>query len=135
MDYRVVTSDFAVAPQISPEHIKEIKALGYVAIINNRPDHEVEGQPTSEEIRVLVEEAGLDYYFLPIQSGSLPMEAVEQTKELIAKIDGPAFAYCRSGTRSITLWAFSKIGQTETQEVINSVEKAGYNLPFLQNYL
>ncbi len=63
------------------------------------------------------------------------MEAVEQTKELIAKIDGPAFAYCRSGTRSITLWAFSKIGQTETQEVINSVEKAGYNLPFLQNYL
>jgi len=135
MDYRTVTSDFAVAPQISPEHIKEIKALGYVAIINNRPDHEVEEQPTSDEIRIIVEEAGLDYYYLPIQSGTLPMEAVEQTKELIAKINGPAFAYCRSGTRSITLWAFSQIGKAEPKDIINSVEKAGYNLPFLQNYL
>ncbi len=135
MDYRVVTSDFAVAPQISPDHIKEIKALGYVAIINNRPDNEVEGQPTSQEIQKLAEEAGLNYYFLPIQSGTLPMEAVEQTKELISQINGPAFAYCRSGTRSITLWAFSQLGQSTTQEVINSVENAGYNLPFLQNYL
>ena len=135
MDYRVVTSDFAVAPQISPDHIKEIKALGYVAIINNRPDNEVEGQPTSEELSKLAEEAGLDYHFLPIQSGTLPMEAVEQTKELIAQIDGPAFAYCRSGTRSITLWAFSQLGQSTTEDIINSVEKAGYNLPFLQNYL
>ena len=135
MDYRPVTNTFAVAPQISLEDIESIKGLGYVAIINNRPDHEVPGQPTSEEMKKCAEAAGLDYHFLPILSGSLPVEAIEQTKTLISQIEGPAFAYCRSGTRSITLWALSQINQENAQDIIASVENAGYNLPFLRNYL
>lgn len=135
MDYRPVTKEFAVAPQISTANIEEIKALGYVAVINNRPDNETIDQPTSDEIQTLVEAAGLDYYFLPIQSGTLPEDAVHQTQELISKIDGPVFAYCRSGTRSITLWALSQIGKTETKDIISATEQAGYNLPFLHNYL
>lgn len=135
MDYRPVTKSFAVAPQISLEDIEAIKELGYVAIINNRPDDEVPGQPTSEDIKKAAVAAGLEYHFLPILSGSLPMEAVEQTKELISKIDGPAFAYCRSGTRSITLWALSQMNQCPPQEIITSVENAGYDLPFLHNFL
>jgi uncharacterized protein (TIGR01244 family) len=135
MDYRPVTKSFAVAPQISLDDIETIKELGYVAIINNRPDEEVPGQPTSEDIQKAAVAAGLEYHFLPILSGSLPMEAVEQTKELISKIDGPAFAYCRSGTRSITLWALSQMNQCPPQEIITSVENAGYDLPFLRNFL
>lgn len=134
MDYKVVTDQFAVAPQISPDNIEEIKSLGYKVVINNRPDEETPGQPGTDDIRSLCENAGLQYYHLPIQSGTLPVEAIDQTRDLLNKIEGPVFAYCRSGTRSITLWALSQIGHQPSDQVISAVEKAGYDLPFLHNY-
>ncbi len=135
MDYKIVTSNFAVAPQITPSDIQTIKELGYVAIINNRPDDETPGQPTSQEIKSATQSAGLIYYHLPITSGALPQEAIEETKNTIDQIKGPAFAYCRSGTRSITLWALSQRGQKDAHEIMNDVQKAGYDLPFLEQYL
>ncbi len=134
MDYKVVTDQFAVAPQISPENIEQIKSLGYKVVINNRPDEETPGQPGTDDIRSLCENAGLEYYHLPIMSGTLPVEAIDQTRELLNKIEGPVFAYCRSGTRSITLWALSQMGQQPSDKVISAVENAGYDLPFLHNY-
>ncbi len=135
MDYKKVTSQFAVAPQITPEDVATIKSLGYVAIINNRPDGEVPGQPSNAEIKALAIASGLAYYQLPIVSGTMPPEAIAQTNTLIKSINGPAFAFCRSGTRSITLWALSQKGEMEPKEILSAVENAGYDLPFLAQFL
>ena len=135
MDYKKVTDQFAVAPQITEEDVATIKALGYVAIINNRPDDEVPGQPKIQDIKDQALRQGLQFIDLPIVSGTLPMEAVEQTKASLAQIDGPVFAYCRTGTRSITLWALSQIGTLEGQGIKSCVKNAGYDLPFLDQYL
>lgn len=135
MNYITVTPQFAVAPQIQPEDIETIKSLGYQAIINNRPDGEVPGQPTNAAIESAAIAAGLAYHHLPITSGNLPMEAIEQTKQLINEIEGPTFAFCRSGTRSITLWALSQKDQQPSDDILNAVQNAGYDLPFLAHYL
>lgn len=135
MDYKAVTDQFAVAPQITADDVTEIKNLGYAAIINNRPDDEVPGQPRGEEIRAAAEAQGLGYYDIQIQSGTLSPESVEATRETIAAIEGPAFAYCRTGTRSITLWALSQIGQQDGHQILKAVKDAGYDLPFLEQYL
>ena len=135
MDYKTVTDQFAVAPQITVEDVVTIKSLGYVAIINNRPDGEVPGQPLKQDIKAQALAQGLQFIDLPIVSGALPMEAIEQTKATLAQIDGPVFAYCRSGTRSITLWALSQIGTLDGQEISSCVKNAGYDLPFLDHYL
>lgn len=135
MNYITVTPQFSVAPQIQPEDIETIKSLGYQAIINNRPDGEVPGQPTNAAIESAAIAAGLAYHHLPITSGNLPMEAIEQTKQLINEIEGPTFAFCRSGTRSITLWALSQKDQQPSDDILNAVQNAGYDLPFLAHYL
>ncbi len=135
MHHKTVTEHFAVAPQISPEDVETIKSLGYTAIINNRPDDEVPGQPTNAMIESAAKSAGLAYYHLPITSGQIPAAAIDQTKQLIEEIDGPTFAFCRSGTRSITLWALSQKGQMPSENILNAVANAGYDLPFLTHYL
>ncbi len=135
MDIRIVNDKFAVAPQITADDIAEIKSLGYIAVINNRPDGEVVDQPATGEIKATANAAGLDYYDLPINSGTLPMEAIAETRALLEKINGPVFAFCRSGTRSITLWALSQKGIRNSDEVISEVQNAGYNLPFLAEFL
>jgi uncharacterized protein (TIGR01244 family) len=37
---RPLNDRFAVAPQIAPEDLPAVKAAGYVAVVNNRPDQE-----------------------------------------------------------------------------------------------
>ena len=49
-DVRKVTDDFSVAPQISPQDVPELAGLGFVKLINNRPDGEVPDQPSSAEM-------------------------------------------------------------------------------------
>lgn len=135
MDHKPVTENFAVCPQITPDDVETIRALGYVAIINNRPDDETPGQPTNAEIEAKAKAAGLAYYHLPIISGTLPIEAIEETRALINSVNGPAFAFCRTGTRSITLWALSQKGARPAEEIIASVAAAGYDLPYLVPFL
>ncbi|GAA3255729.1 hypothetical protein GCM10020258_14430 [Sphingomonas yabuuchiae] len=45
---RPINESVAVAPQIRPEDVAAIKAAGYAAIVNNRPDGEEPGQPTGD---------------------------------------------------------------------------------------
>lgn len=135
MNHIAVTDQFATSPQITVADVETIKSLGYVAIINNRPDAEAPDQEASTEIESAAKQAGLQYFHLPITSGALPMEAIDATKELLAKINGPTFAFCRSGTRSITLWALAQKGKMEAGDIIRAVADAGYDLPFLEGYL
>jgi len=49
-DIRTVNDRVSVAPQIAPGDIPAIKAAGFVAIVNNRPDDEEPGQPDGAAI-------------------------------------------------------------------------------------
>jgi sulfide:quinone oxidoreductase len=93
-----------VAGQIYPEDMQAIADAGYRVVINNRPDAEVPGQPSSEELQRAAEAAGLDYRYYPITAANFPGDNPQAMAALFDDEQRPVFAFCRSGTRSSNLW-------------------------------
>ena len=85
---------------------RAIKAAGFKSIICNRPDNEQPGQPSAAEIRRAAEAAGLSFRHVPIISGQPATgDDVAAMAQALDELEGPVFAYCRSGTRSTNLFA------------------------------
>lgn len=111
MEYRKITDDYAVAGQITADQVADLKAAGFRSVICNRPDDEQPGQPSAAEIRAAVEAAGLTFLHIPVVSGQITGDDVEKTAEALASLEGPVFAYCRSGTRSTNLFVMAQQGK------------------------
>lgn len=128
-DIRTVTPDFAVAPQLLPEEIAAAAAQGFTLLINNRPDGEVEGQPTNAEMHAAAQAAGLDYSYVPVVGGPGPAQ-VEEVFALVHEAKGPVLAFCRSGTRSIVTWSKGQAlhNLKSREELIALGANAGYDL-------
>lgn len=135
MDIRSVTPDFAVAPQIPIQDAAAIAAAGFKTVIVNRPDGEDPGQPDMAAMREAVEAAGMAFVMIPIASGRFTPDAVAETQNALARHDGPTLAYCRSGTRSVTLWALAEAPRLGADAVIAAAGGAGYDLSPLRPYL
>jgi uncharacterized protein (TIGR01244 family) len=133
---RKVDETISVSPQIQPEDVAAIKAAGFVAIVNNRPDDEEAGQPAGEAIRDAALAAGLTYTAIPIGHSGFSFPQVEAMVEVLRAADGPVFAFCRSGTRSCNLWALAaaKAGGTP-EELVAKGANAGYDLNGLRPLL
>jgi uncharacterized protein (TIGR01244 family) len=102
------TEHFATAPQISPQDMAAIAALGFHTIINNRPDGEGgTEQPTSDTMALAARAAGLAYHYLPVISGQITSEQVAQFAALMEGAPGPVLAFCRSGARSTNIWVMA----------------------------
>ena len=127
--FRDVTDTFAVSPQIGPEDVATARADGFRLIVNNRPDGEETGQPSSVEIEEAARAAGLAYVHIPI-SGRPTAQQIEVENAAIAAADGPTLAFCRSGSRSIMTWAFGQraSGEATPAEIIRQAATAGYDL-------
>jgi uncharacterized protein (TIGR01244 family) len=128
-DFRKVTDDFSVAPQIELADVARAKAEGFVLLINNRPDGEAPGQPTSDEFEAAAKAAGLGYAHIPVRGGPT-QEQAEIEHQLLAETEGPALAWCRSGNRSIVTWTIGQAlaGTRSRPELIQLAAGAGYDL-------
>ena len=105
MDVRQITESYSVSPQITPDEIAAIKAAGFKTVICNRPDDEQPGQPSHDAIKAAAEAAGLAFRYIPVISGQMTMENVEDQAAALDEVEGPVLAYCRSGTRCTNLYA------------------------------
>ena len=129
LDIRRIDDRISVAPQIAPEDIAAVKAAGFVAIVNNRPDGEEGGQPTGDAIRAAAEDHGLAYTAIPVTHAGFSMPQVTAMIDAMSAANGPVLAYCRSGTRSCNLWALSQAGLgADADELIARGRGAGYDL-------
>ena len=128
-DIRKVTDRFSVAPQIAPADVEAAKAQGFVKLINNRPDGEVPGQPTSAEMEAAARAAGLAYVHIPFVGRPTTEQAEAVAREAEAA-GGPVLAFCRSGTRSITAWSLgqAQAGRLAPGELVGLAAGAGYDL-------
>lgn len=128
-DFRRVTDDLSVAPQISVADVAEAARQGFRTVIDNRPDGEEPGQPTEAEIAAAARAAGLAFVYLPVRGGPTP-DQVAQAAEIFASAEKPILAYCRSGTRSIVTWSLSQAmtGARPRDELVNLGRDAGYDL-------
>ena len=115
--------------QIAPADVAALKALGVTMIVNNRPDGEDEGQPTSDEIEAAAIAAGIDYRHVPIARGMGPSDVEAMRGAMHAAGTGKMFAFCRSGNRSALAWAVAKSEDGMPREELERyVDGAGFNL-------
>ncbi|ESZ07939.1 MULTISPECIES: TIGR01244 family sulfur transferase [unclassified Mesorhizobium] len=104
MEYRQITEDYSVSGQIQPEEVAAIKAAGFKSVICNRPDDEQPGQPSADTVKAAVEASGLTFRYIPVISGQITAQNVEDQAEALDELEGPVFAYCRSGARCTNLF-------------------------------
>lgn len=103
MEIRQITEDYAVAPQIEVEHVPLIKAAGFRSIICNRPDSE-DGAIPHDLIEAAAREAGLEFRFIPVVSGQITQDDVNDQAAALNALPRPVLAYCRSGARCTNLY-------------------------------
>ena len=117
-----------VAGQIRPEDMVALKAGGIGMIVNNRPDDEEAGQPSSAEMEAAARAAGIAYRSIPVASG-FSVQQVEAMSEALDHAEGQVLAFCRSGTRSTFLWALARARRGDPSgELIQKAAAAGYDL-------
>ena len=115
--------------QIAPADVAALKTLGVTMIVNNRPDGEDVGQPTSDEIEAAATAAGIEYRHVPIARGMGPSDVEAMRDALHAAGEGKIFAYCRSGNRSTLAWAVAKNEDgVPREELERCAEGAGFTL-------
>lgn len=103
MEFRKIDDNYSVSAQIQPVDIAAIKAAGFKSIIGNRPDTE-DGAVPHGAIEQAAKAAGLNYRFIPVVSGAITGENVEDQAKALDEMEGPIFAYCRSGARCTNLY-------------------------------
>jgi uncharacterized protein (TIGR01244 family) len=135
LELKRINDRVSVSPQIRPEDVPAIKAAGFTTIVNNRPDGESPDQPTGAEIKAAAEAAGLGYREIPLGRNGVSQQMVDETREVLDESAGPVLCYCRSGTRSTTLWALSQAGDMPADEIITAAANAGYDVSHLAAHL
>jgi len=123
-----VADGFSVSPQITAADIASAAALGFKTIINNRPDGEAPDQLSDAAARAAAEAAGLAYVAIPVTMPP-PRAAAAALAEALAATPGPHLAFCRSGTRSIILWAMAQaIGGADPDALVRAGAEADYDI-------
>ena len=123
---RLDQTTFVSVRQLTAADVAEAAAAGIRLIVNNRPDGEEPGQPSSAGIEAAARATGLEYRHIPI-AGGFPPERVEAMARALEQ--GPVLAFCRSGTRSTFLWALARAARgAPAEESVASAAAAGYDL-------
>ncbi len=89
LDVKRINEHVSVSPQIKPEDIPALKAMGFTTIVNNRPDGEAPDQPSSAVMQAAAEAAGLAYHYIPLGRDGVSPELVEQTRVALEGSDRP----------------------------------------------
>ena len=134
--FRQLDDKTLVAGQITPDQLPEIRAAGVTLVVNNRPDNEDVGQPTSDEIEAATLAAGLEYRHVPIARGMGPTDIEAMREALAATGDGKLLAYCRSGMRSTLAWAVAcREDGVPREELERRAGEAGFSLAAVSHLL
>ena len=128
MNIRKISDSLSVSPQISASDVAQIAVDGYRAIICNRPDGEAADQPLFEEIEDAAQQVGIEVKYIPITQGKVRDDDAEAFGEAVKSLPGPILAYCRTGTRSVTLWSLSEAEFTPLPDILETAKTAGYDM-------
>lgn len=128
MDARTITAGLSVSPQITAADVQAVADQGFRAIICNRPDGEGMDQPNFDEIEAVAKSLGLQTRYLPITAGKVQDEDAVAFGALLTELPGPVLAYCRTGTRSATLWSLAVAPDKPVSDILAATKAAGYDM-------
>ena len=127
-----LTPFISVSPQLNVPDLGIVAAQGFKSIISNRPDGEAEDQPSAADIAETAHRNGLDFRHLPVVAGKVTDDNVADFQDALAELRGPVLAFCRTGTRSATLWALSEAHHLAPNAIAETAAAAGYDLEALR---
>ncbi|MDB5597353.1 MAG: hcaD [Hyphomicrobiales bacterium] len=129
MQAKSINKALSVSEQIRATDLGEIAGAGFKSIICNRPDGEGADQPGFSEIDAAAKAAGLQTAYLPVVSGMVTDADVVAFGAALDALPKPIFAYCRTGTRSATLWSLSEGSRGRpVPEILAATKAAGYDM-------
>ncbi|GAB2184786.1 bifunctional protein tyrosine phosphatase family protein/NAD(P)/FAD-dependent oxidoreductase [Roseibium sp. LAB1] len=125
---KAINSQISVAPQVKPEDMADFAQQGFRSVICNRPDGEGADQPSFEEVEAAARKLGLEARYLPIVAGKVGDTDAEEFGKLMESLPKPILAYCRTGTRSATLWSLSQAEKLPLSDILTKTKAAGYDM-------
>lgn len=130
MAVKRITESLSVSPQISKDEVASIAQMGFKSFICSRPDNEGEDQTNFAEIEAVALQHGIRCHYLPVVSGQVSDADAKSMSKLVATLEQPVLAYCRTGTRCIMLWALDQAitESTPLGTLKQKAREAGYNL-------
>lgn len=111
MNIRSINHHFSVSGPLNRDELKQLADAGVKTLINGRPDFEEPNQVPDAVLRIWAQDAGLDYYFIPVVSGQYSPTAVAEFGHVLLNAKAPVHAVCRTGTRVLHLWALARLEQ------------------------
>lgn len=128
MNIKQLSDSFSVSPQVLVTDIPAVAEMGFRTIICNRPDGEGPDQPTFVELADIAQRHGIQVHYLPVASGQVSDADVSAFGECLQNTPQPVLAYCRTGTRSATLWALSGLSGLSVVDLLAKGKSAGLDL-------
>ncbi|MHC2086287.1 protein tyrosine phosphatase family protein [Methylobacterium sp. CM6244] len=125
-----IESRLSVSGQPNEAEIADLAGKGFALLINNRPEGEEPGQLGTEAEAAAARAAGLAYLHLPVTGPGITLDDIAQFRDAVEGASGPILAHCRSGTRSLTLWALSEVlaGRLRRDDVAAYGRERGFDL-------
>ena len=134
--FRQLDDQTLVSGQLTKKDLEEARRLGVTLVVNNRGEAEEPDQPSSAEMGRWVESANMAYTHIPITKGIGPADVQAMVDAIDDAGDGRLLAFCRSGTRSVLVWALARRQMgADRAEVERAAAQAGFNLEAIAHLL
>ncbi|MEO6114158.1 MAG: TIGR01244 family sulfur transferase [Sphingomicrobium sp.] len=131
MNFKTLTPDLSVMPQVSQTDIADLARRGFKSIIGNRPDGEAPDQPAWAAIAAAARSHGMEAQHIPVVASQIDDGDVAAFTRALRELPAPIAAFCRTGTRSAILWALANLDSRSADERIGMAASRGYDLePF-----
>lgn len=114
----------AIGGQPTVEDLHELRALGFVAVVNLRAPGEA-GQMLSPEAEgFAAQEVGLDYSHVPVAIAELDPDHVRRLRAAIEAAGGPVYVHCGAGQRACAL-SLMALHPHPHEDLVDRAERLG----------
>lgn len=129
MPITAISEKLSVSPQPSVEDIQSLRDRGFKTLINNRPGNEDPAQPGTQAEGQEGTRCGLSYAFIPVTASTITEADVRAFQRALDESEGPVFAHCKTGTRSLSLYLIGEVldGRMSANDVVEFGRSRGFD--------
>jgi len=128
MNLKKLTDGLSVGAQLQLGDMAVLADNGFRSVVCNRPDGEASDQPGHAEMAAAASKAGLQFRYIPVTPGIVTEETAEDFRKALIDLPGPVAGYCRSGTRTTTLWSLAMAKSMPVVDILQATRAAGYDM-------
>jgi uncharacterized protein (TIGR01244 family) len=123
----------SVTPQVLPADLQTLANAGFRSIISNRPNREGQDQSGWAAIERAARDAGMEARHIPVTPGAITADAAARFATALDELPEPVVGFCRTVTRSVTLWTLANADKRSPEEFFAAAADAGYDIAPLRD--